>query len=77
MLTQFTAKVLYGGYKFLSPSNIQKIATKEKNKVKKSIKNVLKCNFDRVIMAHGTIVENNGKQQLKQGYEWFLDCSLN
>jgi hypothetical protein len=28
--------------------------------------------FERVIMAHGSIIEQDGKEKLKKGYESFL-----
>lgn len=63
---------IIGGYKNLSPSLLEKVATTDKDKVKKSVKKVLAWDFERVIMAHGSIIENNGKQKFKEGYERFL-----
>jgi hypothetical protein len=74
-LTQFTTKVI-GGYKKLSPSLLEKIATRDRDAVKESVIKVLSWDFERVIMAHGSIVEQNGKQKFKESYEWFLDLSL-
>jgi hypothetical protein len=75
--TRFAAQIL-GSYKVLSPSRLDKLATTDKKKVKKSVEKILGWDFDRVIMAHGTIIETNGKQKLKQGYEWVLEnTSLN
>lgn len=74
-IVQLATKVL-GGYKNLSPSLLEKIATTDKEKVEESVKKVLGWDFERVIMAHGSIIENNGKQQFKEGYERFLSCAL-
>jgi hypothetical protein len=76
MLTQFATRVL-GGYKSLSPSLLERIATTDKESVAKSVEQVLNWNFERVIVAHGSIVEQNGKEKFKQGYEQFLGRSLN
>jgi Domain of unknown function (DUF4336) len=73
--TQLAAKLL-GVYGKLSPSPLEKLAIKEKEKVKKSVQKILRWDFNRVIMAHGSIIENDGKRKLKQGYERFLDTSL-
>jgi hypothetical protein len=70
-LTQFATRVL-GGYKRLSPSLLERIATTEKKKVRNSVAKILRWDFDRVIMAHGSIVEQNGKEKFQQGYEQFL-----
>jgi hypothetical protein len=73
--TRLAAKFL-GVYEKLTPSPLEKLAINEKEKVKKSIQNVLRWNFNRVIMAHGTIIEDSGNQKLKKGYETFLGTSL-
>lgn len=74
-IVQLATRVL-GGYKNLSPSLLERIATTDKEQVEKSAKKVLGWDFERVIMAHGSIIEHNGKQQFKQGYERFLGCAL-
>lgn len=74
-IVQLATKVL-GGYKNLSPSLLERIATTDKKQVKQSASKVLAWDFERVIMAHGSIIEHNGKQQFKAGYERFLGCSL-
>ncbi|MGB3766716.1 MAG: hypothetical protein WA947_09160, partial [Phormidesmis sp.] len=65
-----------GGYKNLSPSLLEQIATTEKQKVKAAVDRVLAWDFERVIMAHGVIVESRGKEKLRQGYENFLGKSF-
>ena len=75
ILTQLVAKVI-GGYKRLSPSLLERIATTEKKKLRKSIQQILRWDFERVIMAHGSIIEHNGKEKFKQGYEKFLGEAL-
>lgn len=74
-IVQLATKVL-GGYKNLSPSLLERIATTDKKQVKQSASKVLAWDFERVIMAHGSIIEHNGKQQFKAGYERFLGCSV-
>lgn len=71
LLTQFASKVT-GGYKQLSPSLLEKIATTEKESVKRSVEKVLHWDFERVIMAHGSIIERHGKEKFRQGYNNFL-----
>lgn len=75
VIVQLATKVL-GGYKNLSPSLLERVATTDKEQVKESVNKVLSWDFERVIMAHGSIIEHNGKQQFKQGYEQFLGCAL-
>jgi hypothetical protein len=71
IITQLATRVL-GGYQRLSPSVLERIATREKEKVRKSVEKVLAWDFERVIMAHGSIINNNAKEQFKRGYEQFL-----
>ncbi|MGJ5628246.1 DUF4336 domain-containing protein [Nostoc sp. CALU 1950] len=73
--TRLVAKLL-GGYNQLRPSLLEKFATQDKVKVKWSIQQLLTWDFERVIMAHGSIIEQNGKSQFKAGYEWFLETPL-
>jgi hypothetical protein len=75
-LTQFATKLL-GGYKRLKPSVLEWIATTDKEQVKKFVEEVLRWDFERVIVAHGSIVEQNGKEKFKQGYEQFLGRLVN
>ncbi|WP_324281678.1 DUF4336 domain-containing protein [Cyanobacterium aponinum UTEX 3221] len=62
---------LIGGYNNLSPSLLEKIATTNKNKIKSILHEILDWDFDRVIMAHGSIIESNGKEKLIKGFENF------
>lgn len=76
LITQVATRVL-GGYKSLSPSLLERVATQEKEKVRHSVEKVLAWDFERVIMAHGSIIENGGKQRFREGYEQFLGHSVN
>lgn len=67
---------LLGAYNQLRPTLLEKFATQDKAKVKCSIQQILKWDFERVIMAHGSILEHNAKSQFQAGYEWFLELSL-
>lgn len=74
-LTQFVARVT-GLYNNLSPSWLERIATRDKEPVKRSVENILSWDFERVIMAHGSIIEQNGKERFREGYEQFLGGAL-
>lgn len=71
LITQFAARVI-GSYKSLSPSLLEKAASTEKAKIKLVVQKILDWDFERVIMAHGSIIEHQGKQKFKAGYESFL-----
>lgn len=67
--TQLVGRIL-DSYKQLNPTRLEKWATIDKTKVKRSVELVLNWDFQRVIMAHGSIVEQQAKQQFKQAYKW-------
>lgn len=67
---------LLGGYQQLRPSILEKIASRDKAQVRRSIQPILDWDFDRVIVAHGSIVEQGGKGDFQRGYEWFLQMVL-
>ncbi|BAY28917.1 hypothetical protein NIES2107_07550 [Nostoc carneum NIES-2107] len=73
--TKLIAQLL-GSYKQLRPSLLEKMATQNKIKVQHSIQQILSWNFERIIMAHGSIIVQNAKPMLKAGYEWFLELQL-
>lgn len=68
---QLVARVL-GCYKVLSPSLLERVATKDKASIRAAVEKVLVWDFDRVIMAHGRIIESGGKTMFSVGYERFL-----
>jgi hypothetical protein len=68
--TQLAMRTI-GGWKTLSPSLIEKLATTNKQKVRQAIAQILNWDFDRVIIAHGSIIETNGKERFKAGFARF------
>ena len=70
-VTQLATRVL-GSYQVLKPSWLEKIAVKDKQQLRQSIDKILAWDFQRVIMAHGQIVDFEAKQQLTKGYQWLL-----
>ena len=72
--TQLVFRII-GGDRQLEPTLLEKLASRDKERVKQSIQKVLCWDFDRVIMAHGSIIERDGKRQLQAGYEKFLSIT--
>ncbi|MEM7793007.1 MAG: DUF4336 domain-containing protein [Cyanobacteria bacterium P01_C01_bin.118] len=75
LVIQLATRAL-GGYNKLQPSRLEKLGTRDKAQVAESVAQVLAWDFDRVVPAHGSIVETGGKAAFKKGYEWFLGYSL-
>ena len=63
-------------YQKLQPSILERLALRDRPSAIASIKTMLSWDFDRVIMAHGSIVETDGKRRLREGYEWYLKMPL-
>lgn len=67
---------LFGSYKVLKPTFLEQWGSRDKAKVEASVKKILAWDFDRVVLAHGGIVETGGKAKFRSGYEWFLGHAL-
>ncbi|MEM7762100.1 MAG: hypothetical protein AAF298_28885 [Cyanobacteria bacterium P01_A01_bin.40] len=71
LATQIVGRLM-GSYQVLKPSWLEKVAIKNPQLLQQSITQVMTWDFERVIMAHGKIVEDNAKEQLAAGYQWLL-----
>ncbi|MEM8715190.1 MAG: DUF4336 domain-containing protein [Cyanobacteria bacterium P01_G01_bin.4] len=70
-LTQFAMQVL-GNFNRLGPSLLERVATTDQQSLRVAVETVLAWDFSRIIMAHGSIIESNAKDQFRHGYERFL-----
>ncbi|MEM6452659.1 MAG: DUF4336 domain-containing protein [Cyanobacteria bacterium P01_D01_bin.105] len=69
--TQLAARAS-GIYNRLSPSLLEKLAITEKETLRSAVASILDWDFDRVIMAHGQVVECGGKQAFSHAYSFLL-----
>lgn len=60
---------LTGGFKKLATNSRFKIVMKDKDAFKRSCAQVLKWNFDKILVAHGEFIESNGKERLRTALE--------
>ncbi|MEM6954941.1 MAG: hypothetical protein AAF645_04605 [Myxococcota bacterium] len=60
---------LVGGYPGVRPSLLEKLATK-KDLAREDVGALLDLDFDRLVLAHGAIVESGGKDALAKAYSW-------
>ena len=63
---------LSGAHNRFTPTRYAKMAIKDKAAFKKSIDHIAAWDFERIIMAHGDIIEKKGKDLFKQAFA-FLD----
>ncbi len=61
-----------GLYYILSPTSLEKRASKNKKILRESVTKILKWPFDAVIMAHGEVISTQGKAKFQKGFEWLL-----
>ncbi len=66
---------LTGFFKVLGPTPLEKFATKEKQKLKNALNRIMDWPFESVVMAHGDLISNGGRDKLRKGYGWLLDCA--
>ena len=70
-VSRLLAKIA-GTYEVLSPSKLEKIATKRRLDAQESLLTILSWDFDAVVMAHGEVIETGGKEKLTEGSQWLL-----
>ncbi|MCP9833426.1 DUF4336 domain-containing protein [Cyanobium sp. Aljojuca 7A6] len=74
-LTRFITRI-GGGFNRLEPTILERLATSDRASLARALQDVLQWDFDRVIVAHGAIVETGGKESLAKAYMAFLGGSL-
>ena len=55
---------------------LKRLATSDRASLARAVQVVLQWDFDRVIVAHGAVVEHGGKEGLTTAYGAFLDGAL-
>ncbi len=59
-----------GAYKNFGPTRVFKTFVKDKQAFRESIEHLLQWNFETVIMSHGEILLQSGKQRFKDAFDW-------
>jgi uncharacterized protein DUF4336 len=57
----------------LAPSRTFRLFLCDRQAARQSLERILSWDFDRVIIAHGEIVETGGGKQFRQAFAWLLD----
>ncbi|HVF84813.1 MAG TPA: DUF4336 domain-containing protein [Abditibacteriaceae bacterium] len=70
--TKMIARSL-GVLNHLAPTRTFRVATKEPNAVRASVRLLMEWDFDRIILSHGNIVERNGKARLREAFAWLFE----
>jgi len=63
---------LMRSYGRLGPSTLDPWLIRDRRAARASLERILAWDFDRVIVAHGDVLESGGHDILRQGYAWLL-----
>jgi hypothetical protein len=59
----------YGSF---GPSKLDPLLIRDRVAARQSLERILGWDFDRVIIAHGDVLERGGHDALRRGYSWLL-----
>ncbi len=59
----------YGGF---GPSSLDRFLIRDRRAARDSLERILAWDFDRVVVAHGDVLERGGRDALRAGYSWLL-----
>ena len=63
---------LGGAYGRLAPTLLERLLVRDRTAFRRSLERVLEWPFERVVVAHGEVLERGGRQELARGYSWIL-----
>ncbi|MBW1688458.1 MAG: DUF4336 domain-containing protein [Deltaproteobacteria bacterium] len=63
---------LVGGYGRFGPTRLDPILIRDRPAARQSFERILAWDFDRVVIAHGEVLEAGGPAALRVGYDWLL-----
>ncbi len=61
---------LYGAWKKFGPTLSARMMIKDRKSARAALDRILAWDFDRVVVAHGDILESGGKQALRESFTW-------
>ena len=63
---------LGGTFGRLSPTLLERLLVRDRVAFRRSMERILEWPFERVVVAHGDVSENGGREELVRGYSWVL-----
>jgi len=63
---------LIRSYGRFGPSALDPLLIRDRQLARHSLERILAWDFDRVVVAHGDILEHGGRDALREGYAWLL-----
>jgi hypothetical protein len=61
---------LLRSYGHFGPSKLDPLLIRDRDAARQSLERILAWDFDRVVVAHGDILESGGREALRAGYAW-------
>jgi len=65
---------LLRSYGRFGPSALDPLLIRDRAAARASLQRILAWDFDRVVVAHGEVLETGGHEALRRGYAWLLDA---
>ncbi|MET0390654.1 MAG: DUF4336 domain-containing protein [Polyangiales bacterium] len=62
-----------GGWDQLGPTRVLRSAIKNRAQARAGVTALLRHDFDRVIVAHGSVQDRGGRELLQQSYRWLIE----
>ena len=59
-------------YGRFGPSKLDPLLIRDRRAARESLERILAWDFDRVVVAHGDVLESGGREALREGYAWLL-----
>ena len=63
---------LIRSYGFFGPTKLDPLLIRDRAAARASLQRILAWDFERVIVAHGDVLETGGREALRRGYAWLL-----
>lgn len=63
---------LLRSYGYFGPTKLDPLLIRDRRAARASLEKILAWDFDRVIVAHGDVLESGGNALLREGYGWLL-----
>jgi hypothetical protein len=70
-VTRLLARLI-GSHGRFGPSRLDPLLIRDRPAARASLERILAWNFDRVVVAHGEVLESGGREALRAGYAWLL-----
>ena len=65
---------LIRSYGRFGPSKLDPLLIRDRRAARESLERILAWDFDRVVVAHGEVLESGGHEALRRGYAWLLNA---